>query len=76
MDLKISQNQWHCNELEKDKSKEYEIQQYIFMHVCCGVLIPDLMHDILEGAFQYEVKLIILFSLNMFNSRLQSILYD
>ena len=27
--------------------------------VCNGFLVPDVMHDILEGVFQYEVKLML-----------------
>ncbi len=30
-----------------------------YFHVCDGGLIPDIMHDILEGALQYEIKLMI-----------------
>jgi len=71
------------------KSKEYGINrdsalnQLTYFHVCCGALIPDIMHDILEGALQYEVKLMLqvmiraenYFSLNTFNSRLENIDY-
>ncbi len=49
-----------------------------YFHVCDGGLIPDIMHDLLEGALQYEVKLLLrhfvktecYFSLDTFNSRL------
>ena len=27
--------------------------------MCSGALLPDVMHDILEGALQYEVKLLL-----------------
>ena len=27
-----------------------------YFHVCDGGLVPDIMHDLLEGAMQYEVK--------------------
>lgn len=30
-----------------------------YFHVCDGSLIPDIMHDILEGALQYEVKVML-----------------
>ena len=30
-----------------------------YFHVCDGGLVPDVMHDILEGALQYEVKLLL-----------------
>ena len=29
-----------------------------YFHVCCG-LPPDIMHDILEGSLQYELKLLL-----------------
>ena len=82
-----------CVLVEKDasgkKSKEYGINrnsalnELAYFHVCCGSLIPDIMHDILEGALQYEVKLMLqvmirvenYFTLNTFNSRLENIDY-
>ena len=68
-----------------EKSKEYGINrnsalnELAYFHVCCGTLIPDIMHDILEGALQYEIKLMLqfiiggenYFTLNAFNSRLE-----
>lgn len=27
--------------------------------MCSGALVPDIMHDVLEGALQYEAKLIL-----------------
>ena len=30
-----------------------------YFHVCDGGLVPDVMHDLLEGAMQYEVKLML-----------------
>ena len=27
-----------------------------YFHVCDGSLLPDIMHDLLEGVLQYEVK--------------------
>jgi len=30
-----------------------------YFHVCDGGLVPDVMHDILEGALQYEMKLLL-----------------
>lgn len=30
-----------------------------YFHVCDGSLLPDIMHDLLEGALQYEVKLML-----------------
>ena len=30
-----------------------------YFHVCDGSLIPDIMHDILKGELQYEVKLML-----------------
>ena len=50
-----------------------------YFHVCNGGLVPDIMHDVLEGALEYEVKLMLAhmisqekyFTLNQFNSRLE-----
>ena len=33
--------------------------------MCDGALLPDLMHDILEGALQYEVKLMLQVMINV-----------
>lgn len=49
--------------------------------MCDGALVPDIMHDVLEGALEYEVKLMLVvmirrenyFSLAEFNSRLENI---
>jgi len=30
-----------------------------YFHVCDGSLIPDVMHDVLEGVLQYKVKLML-----------------
>ena len=29
-----------------------------YLDLCSGMLIPDVMHDVLEGALQHELKLI------------------
>lgn len=68
------------------KSKEFGINrnsalnELAYFHVCSGALIPDIMHDILEGALQYEFKLMLqvmtrtenYFTLDIFNSRLEN----
>ena len=68
-------------------SKEYGINrdsilnQLSYFHVCHGSLVPDIMHDILEGVLQYEIKLMLqvminrekYFTLTDFNSRLENL---
>lgn len=68
-------------------SKEYGINrnsilnQLSYFNVCNGGLLPDLLHDILEGALQYEVKLLmrvmiekeIYFTLENFNVCLENL---
>ena len=52
-----------------------------YFHVCDGSLVPDIMHDVLEGLLQYEVKLMLqyminvesYFTLDMFNSKLENL---
>ena len=34
------------------------LNELTYFHVCDG-LLPDIMHDILEGTLQYEVKLML-----------------
>lgn len=49
--------------------------------MCEGGLVPDVMHDLLEGALQYEVKLMLqemiqiekFFILDDFNTRLSNL---
>ena len=80
----------HCHGLHSDsgtprnqaKCIVYRIVMFIpyfsYFHVCEGGLLPDVMHDLLEGALQYEVKVMLLemitekhyFSLDALNSRL------
>ena len=35
------------------------LNELTYFHVCSGGLIPDIMHDILEGALQCEMKLML-----------------
>ena len=72
-------------DLSGDKSKEFGINRnsilnsLAYFNVCDGSLLPDVMHDLLEGVLQYEVKLMLhlmiqlqhYFSLNELNTRLQ-----
>ena len=79
----------HCTLVEKDASgkasKDYGINrnsvlnQLSYFHVCCGGLLPDIMHDVLEGALEYEVKLLLntllkdYFTLDNFNGWLENL---
>ena len=70
----------------KEKSKIYGINrnsslnELKYFHVCSGALIPDIMHDVLEGALQYEVKLMLnemissdsYFTLDTLNTRIEN----
>ena len=29
-----------------------------YVDICSGILVPDVMHDVLEGVLQYEMKLL------------------
>ena len=76
--------------IEQDTSNKYSteyginrnsiLNQLAYYHVCNGSLIPDVMHDLLEGVLQYEVKLMLhvmidnenYFTLEDFNSRLDN----
>ena len=84
-------HQAQCAELQEDTdqtaSKLYRINrnsvlnELSYFHVCSGALLPDVMHDILEGALQYEIKLMLkvmiyeeeYFTLDILNSRLENI---
>ena len=35
-----------------------------FFDFCSGSLLPDVMHDVLEGALQYELKLLLKYCIN------------
>lgn len=57
------------------------LNELSYFHVCSGTLLPDVMHDILEGALQCEVKLMLrvmvyeegYFTLDNLNTRLENI---
>ena len=59
----------HIEELNNDEtgsvSKEYGLNrnsilnELQYFNVCSGALLPDIMHDLLEGALQYELKLML-----------------
>lgn len=82
-------HQQHCELVEGDPSgaasKEHGINrnsilnELMYFHVCDGSLLPDVMHDILEGSLQYEIKLMSqvmvntgYFSLDELNMRLEN----
>ena len=75
----------HCAALDNDESsKEYGVNtrsalmDLHYFDMCSGTLLPDVMHDILEGALQHEHKLLLqycireqhYFSLTDLNERL------
>ena len=57
----------HCAEIETDEeaSTRYGVKrkslltQLQYFNICSGALIPDVMHDVLEGVLQYEAKLVL-----------------
>lgn len=57
----------HCIELESDEqaSTEYGVNcksvltELKYFNICNGSLLPDVMHDMLEGVLQYEAKLVL-----------------
>jgi hypothetical protein len=57
----------HCAEIETDDgaSIRYGVKrkslltQLQYFNICSGALIPDVMHDVLEGVLQYEAKLVL-----------------
>ena len=80
----------HCRLVAEDSSgsasKEYGVNrdsilnELTYFHVCDGSLLPDVMHDLLEGALQYEVKLLLNYmiescslTVHEFNSRLENV---
>ena len=62
-------HKYHCSLVAEDSSgtasKEYGVNhdsilnELTYFHVCNGSLLSDVMHDLLEGALQYEVKLLL-----------------
>ena len=45
-----------------ESSKEFGISALLdlqYFDLCSGTLLPDIMHDILAGALQYEMKLLL-----------------
>ena len=83
-----STHQEHCRLVQEDTtgtaSKECGVNRdsilnkLTFFHVCNGSLLPDILHDLLEGTLQYEVKLLLqvmictekYFTLEELNSRI------
>ena len=81
----------HCVSIEQDASgkaskecgvnRDSILNQLSYFHVCDGSLLPDIMHDLLEGVMQYETKLLLQYMVNSkkyftlveFNSRLENL---
>ena len=61
----------HCDILERDATNRVEnsklfgvnrrsvLLELQYFDFCSGALLPDAMHDLLEGVLQYETKLIL-----------------
>lgn len=82
-----------CAEIEQDATNSLSVEYGInttcilnglkYFHTCNGALIPDIMHDILEGGLQYEVKLMLnkliyedkYFTLEVLNFKLENFDY-
>ena len=62
----------------KEGSTAYRGCRHCIFSVASGALVPDVMHDVLEGVLQYEVKLLLrhliydehCFTLDQLNSRI------
>jgi hypothetical protein len=66
-----SQHLEHCALLEDEEDDYVENSRDVgvnhrsilldlqYFDMCSGALLPDVMHDVLEGALQYEVKLLL-----------------
>ena len=81
----------HCTELEGESGIEASklnginrdsiLNKLAYFHVCSGALLPDVMHDVLEGALQYEIKLMLrvmiaeerYFTLDTLNTRMENL---
>lgn len=58
-----------CELIETDASGENStlygvncrsvLMELAYFDVCSGALLPDIMHDLLEGVLQYEAKLLL-----------------
>ena len=65
--------------MEYGINRDSVLNELTYFHVCSGGLLPDIMHDILEGALQYEMKLMLqefilrekYITLDGFNARLE-----
>ena len=67
----LEENRHQCDILEEDisnfteNSKEYGVNfrsilmELTYFDVCSGALLPDVMHDLLEGVLQYEGNLLL-----------------
>ena len=64
-------HQQHCSLVDGDTtgklSTEYGVNsrspmldlEYFDIYMCCGTLIPDVMHDLLEGTLQHVLQLLL-----------------
>ena len=57
-----------CDEIEADSDASREcgvnrksvLTKLQYFDICSGALVPDIMHDVLEGVLQYETKLVLI----------------
>ena len=63
-DCSLSEMETHPTQ-RNDLSIEYGLNfrsvlnDLTYFHVCTGAMLPDIFHDILEGVFPFEVKLLL-----------------
>ena len=54
-------------EVDSDTSREYGVNRKSvltklqYFDICSGALVPDIMHDVLEGVLQYETKIVLIY---------------
>ena len=49
-------------EVDSDTSREYGVNRKSVLTklICSGTLVPDIMHDVVEGVLQYETKIVLI----------------
>ena len=66
---KLSEHLEECETLQGAEAAQNSVEYGInsksilttlqYFDVCSGALVPDVMHDVLEGVLQYEAKLLL-----------------
>ncbi len=57
--LQSLEDNGHASSVQSGINSRSALMDLKYFDLCSGALVPDIMHDVLEGALQHELKLLL-----------------